>query len=91
MKTWLCGNCGHEHVASDSLTELGFTQYDKDTTKIACAGCGTYTIQRVHTYDDAGYPVAGHFLIVKSHIRKGQVKCQSKTSSMTSGQKTYQQ
>ena len=82
MKAWLCGNCGHVHPATEELTELSFKWLDKHTSKISCANCSAYTIQRAHTYDDLGRPTAGEFLVVKTRntIRKGKNKHDKRTS-----------
>lgn len=73
MKGWKCGNCGHIHEATESLEELSFKWIDEHTTKTSCENCGTYTLQRAYTYDAAGLPIAGYFLVVKTcnKIRKG--------------------
>lgn len=75
MKSWLCNNCGHTHEATEQLTELSFKWLDEHTTKVSCANCGTYTIQRAHTYDAKGYPIAGEFFVVRTcnKIRKGRL------------------
>lgn len=72
-KGWLCGNCGHEHEATESLEELGFIWYENGTSKTSCRNCGSYTLQRAYTWDAWGHPIAGQFLLVKSFnkIRKG--------------------
>lgn len=72
MKTkgWKCGNCGHVHPANEeNLSELGFTWYGDLTSKIRCANCGSYTVQRA--FDETF--TAGYFLIVRSFntITKG--------------------
>lgn len=74
MKGWLCNNCGHIHEKSETLEELGFLWLDEHTSKTSCQNCGTYTIQRIYTYNSEGYPIAGYFLVVKTHnkIRKGK-------------------
>lgn len=71
MNVWTCSHCGHEHEGTETLEELSFIRFDEDTTKTTCAGCGTFTIQRVYTYDKQGLPIAGYFLTVKTKIRKG--------------------
>lgn len=74
IKGWLCNNCGHIHEATEQLTELGFQWYDEHTSRTRCENCGAYTLQRVTTYDNQGYPIAGYFLIVlpKNKIKKGK-------------------
>jgi predicted RNA-binding Zn-ribbon protein involved in translation (DUF1610 family) len=73
MKGWKCGNCGHIHVASESLAELSFQWLDEDTCKTSCENCGSYTIQRATAWE-WGNPTAGYFLQVntKNKIRKGR-------------------
>jgi DNA-directed RNA polymerase subunit RPC12/RpoP len=71
-KGWKCNNCGHVHEATENLKELGFTWYDNGASKTSCQNCGSYTLQKAYTWDEWGRPIAGHFLIVKSHIRKGK-------------------
>lgn len=74
IKAWRCGNCGHVTAAqTDNLEELGFEWLDANTCKTSCQNCGSYTLNRVTTYDDQGRPIGGQFLIVKARnrIRKG--------------------
>ena len=69
IKGWLCQNCGHVHPAGEDLEELGFAWYGDLTSRVRCANCGSYTVQRA--FDDTF--TAGYFLIVRSFntITKG--------------------
>ena len=72
MKGWKCRNCGHIHLATETLKELGFQWLDKNTCKTSCQNCGSFTIQQAYTYDGKGFPIAGQFLMVRTFnkIRK---------------------
>lgn len=74
MKSWLCKNCGHHHEATEELSELSFVWLDEHTSRISCANCKTYTLQRASAYDRFNRPTAGEFLAVKTYnrIRKGK-------------------
>lgn len=72
--SWLCKNCGHVHQATDALKELGFKWLlEGKASSTRCMQCKSYTIQRPYSFDADGLPMAGEFLVVTSHIRKGKL------------------
>lgn len=76
MRVLNCNNCGHPIEADELLQVMRFAWLDPEHTasQISCPACMTTTLQRAHTFDEEGRPIAGEFHVIRTFNRIRRVK-----------------